>query len=111
MSFSTSLRWVKNDGLPVKARVNAFCWVIESYCWLTHSRFQEVLAELEQKHGFALKSAPGIERVLNAVLELEQLRSAFLIDVSNYRTLRRLQKGSGIRKPLRADKDPRNGRP
>ncbi len=111
MSFSTSLRWVLNDRLPVKVRVHAFCWVIESFCWLTHSSFQEVLADTGRKHSFDLQTKPDIDHIVRAAKELEQIRSAFLLDVSAYRNLRRQQKTLGIRRPLRAVMDPRGGRP
>ncbi len=97
--------------MPDKVRVLAFCWMVESFSWLTHTKFNDNLRNLESTWGFDLKGRPHIDSLLNAAINLSRERQRFIKQCEHYQVVRRVQKANGQRQPPRDLPDPRHGRP
>lgn len=100
-----------NERMPDKVRVLAFCWMVESYSWLTHTSFQANLRRLEAAFNFKMNALPDIMNVLKAGSQLRLERQIFLDACERYRAFRRHEKAQGIRKHPKVNGDPRLGYP
>lgn len=75
-SFRVAERWVRDRTRPEAVRFVAFCWAVESYCWLTGQRFHATHRRLGVHLGFDWEHKPSgdqMEAALN-ILDLERER-------------------------------------